>query len=437
MDPLQALAGLRRFGIKPGLDAIGRVTAALGDPASSFRSLIVAGTNGKGSVVAMTDAALRSAGYRVGRYTSPHLHSLTERFVVNGTAIEEPDLRLEAAEVQTRVDHLVSAGSLAQPATFFEMTTAIALSWFRRRAVDVAILEVGMGGRFDATNIVTPVAGAITPIGLDHQEYLGDTLEAIAREKAGVIKPGMLVLTTEPRPRLRTIFEDTCRARDARLIYAQQGSEAVVCQDRFRTQLQLTTPRQTYPAFRLGLAGGHQVSNAIGAARLLEELSDVGLPVATEAIVSGLSGVQWPGRLDLLEIEPHGAVLFDAAHNPAAATTLATFILDAYPRGLPLVVGAMADKDTDGIIAALLPAATEIICTASETPRAVRPSELAGRVRRLAGAIPVTEEADPWHAVTATWRRHTTVCVTGSLFLVGQVLSTAESKGATRSDKAR
>ena len=437
MDPLQTLAGLRRFGIKPGLDAIGRVTAAMGDPASSYRSILVAGTNGKGSVVAMTDAALRSAGYRVGRYTSPHLRTLTERFVVDGTPISEPDLRQETAEVQTRVDDLVSAGSLAQPATFFEMTTAIALSWFRRRAVDVAVLEVGMGGRFDATNIVTPVAGAITPIGLEHQEYLGDTVEAIAAEKAGIIKPGMVVVTTETRPRLLTIFEDTCRARDARLVCADQGSEAVACRDRFRTQLQLTTPRQAYPTFRLGLAGAHQVSNALGAARLLEELSGVGLPVATEAIVSGLSGVEWPGRLDLIELEPHGAVLFDAAHNPAAAATLATFIREAYPLGLPLVVGAMADKDTDGIIAALLPAATEIICTASETPRAVQPSELAARVRRLAGAIPVTEEADPWRAVAAGWRRHTTVCVTGSLFLVGQVLSTAESQGATRSDEAR
>lgn len=437
MDPLQALAELRRFGIKPGLEAIGRITAAMGDPASSYRSLIVAGTNGKGSVVAMTDAALRAAGYRVGRYTSPHLHSLSERFAVDGAPISEPDLRQEAAEVQTRVDDLVSAGSLAQPATFFEMTTAIALSWFRRRAVDVALLEVGMGGRFDATNIVTPVAGAITPIGLEHQEYLGNTLEAIAGEKAGVIKPGMIVVTTETRPSLRTIFEDTCRARGARLVCADHGSEAVVDRDRFRTQLQLTTPRRTYPAFRLGLAGDHQVSNAIGAARLLEELSDVGLPVATEAIVSGLSGVHWPGRLDLVEIEPHGEILFDAAHNPAAAATLATFILQAYPRKLPLVIGAMADKDTAGIISALRPAATEIICTASETPRAVPPSELAARVRQVAGEIPVTEEADPWRALIAGWRGHKTVCVTGSLFLVGQLLSTAESRGATRGDEAR
>ena len=432
MDSLRTLASLQRFGIKPGLDTIGRVTAAMGDPASSYLTVIVAGTNGKGSVVAMTDAALRAAGYRVGRYTSPHLRTLTERFVVNGTPIEEPDLGQEAKAVQDRVDALLADGTLSQPATFFEATTAIALSWFRRRSVDVALLEVGLGGRFDATNVVTPIAGAITPIGLDHQEYLGDTLETIAAEKAGIIKPGMVVVTTETRPELLAVFDDTCHARGERLVRAAEATEAVVSRDRFATELQLTTPRQAYPRFRLGLAGAHQVSNAIGAVRLLEELSDVGLPVAPDAIVSGLTHVEWPGRLDLVHVGNEGAILFDAAHNPAAAITFAAFLRETYPEGLPLVVGAMDDKDTDGIISALLPCATEIICTAPETPRAVPPRELAARVRRLNGRTPVTAESNPWKAVAAAWRHGNTVAVTGSIFLVGEVLSTAEARGATR-----
>ena len=432
MDPLNALASLRRFGIKPGLDTIGHVTAAMGDPAAAYRSIVVAGTNGKGSVVAMTDAGLRAAGYRVGRYTSPHLHTLTQRFVVDGTPITEADLRREAAEVQARVDDLVGAGTLAQPATFFEMTTAIALSWFRRQAVDVAVLEVGMGGRFDATNIVTPVAGAITPIGLEHQAYLGDTLEAIAAEKAGVIKPGMVVVTTETRLQLLTIFDDACRARGARLVCAADGSEALVSGSQFETELQLTTPRRRYPPFRLGLAGAHQVSNAVGATRLLEELSSVGLPVASDAIVRGLIGVDWPGRLDLVQMEHDGAILFDAAHNPAAAATLATFMRETYPEGVPFVLGAMADKDIDAIVTTLLPSATAFVCTASKTPGVVPSGELAARVRRVAGTTPVADEPDPWQAVVAAWRRHKTVCVTGSIFLVGQVLATAEARGASR-----
>jgi dihydrofolate synthase/folylpolyglutamate synthase len=432
MDPLRALASLQRFGIKPGLATMRRMTAAMGDPASAFPSIIVAGTNGKGSVVAMTDAALRAVGYRVGRYTSPHLRTLAERFAVNGTPITEQDLGQEAAEVQERVDALVAEGALAQPATFFEATTAIALSWFRRRAVDVALLEVGLGGRFDATNVVTPVAGAITAIGLEHQEYLGDTLELIAAEKAGVIKPGMVVVTTETQPELVAVFAKTCRVRGARLVRATEGVEAVVHRDRFTTELRLTTSRQTYPSFRLGLAGAHQVSNAIGAVRLLEELADVGLPVATDAIVRGLARVEWPGRLDVVRVGTEGAVLFDAAHNPAAAATLAAFLREAYPEGLPLVIGAMRDKDTDGIATALLPCATHIVCTAPETPRAVPAHELAARIQRLGGATPVTAEPDPWQAVTAAWRHAGTVCVTGSIFLVGQLLVTAEARGGTR-----
>ena len=437
MDALDALASLRRFGIKPGLDAIGHVTAALDDPAAAYRSIIVAGTNGKGSVVAMTDAGLRAAGYRVGRYTSPHLHTLMQRFVVNGTPITEGDLRREAAEVQGRVDDLVRAGTLPQPATFFEMTTAIALSWFRRQAVDVAVLEVGMGGRFDATNIVTPVAGAITPIGLEHQAYLGDTLEAIAAEKAGVIKPGMVVVTTETRPQLLTIFDDTCRARGARLVRAAQESEATVSGSQFETELQLTTPLRRYPPFRLGLAGAHQVSNAVGATRLLEELSSTGLPVTTEAIVTGLSGVNWPGRLDLVHMNQDGAILFDAAHNPAAAATLAAFVRETYPAGVPFVVGAMADKDIEGMITLLRPCATAFVCTASGTPGVVPSGELAARVRQVAGTTPVADEPDPWQAVVSGWRQHKTVCVTGSIFLVGQVLATAEAGGASRRQEGR
>ncbi|MDA1094865.1 MAG: Mur ligase family protein [Acidobacteria bacterium] len=432
MDPLDALASLRRFGIKPGLDTIGHVMAAMGDPAAAYRSIIVAGTNGKGSVVAMTDASLRAAGYRVGRYTSPHLYALAQRFVVDGTAITECDLRREVAEVQDRVDGLVASGTLAQPATFFEMTTAIALSWFRREAVDVAVLEVGMGGRFDATNIVTPVAGAITPIGLEHQAYLGDTLEAIAGEKAGVIKPGMVVVTTETRPSLLTIFDEVCRAQGARLVCAAHGTEAIVRGAPSYPEIQLTTPRRTYPSFRLGLAGAHQVANAMGAVRLLEELASSGLPVPADAIVSGLSGVDWPGRLDLVQMGPDGAILFDAAHNPAAAATLAAFVRETYPDRLPFVVGAMPDKDIEGMIATLAPCATAFVCTATQTHGLVPSSELAARVRRVAGATPVQDEPDPWQAVVAGWRRHPTICVTGSIFLVGQLLAMTEAGGGTR-----
>ena len=423
MDALDALFALERFGIRPGLDTIRLLVRAMGDPQSSYRTVIVAGTNGKGSVVAMADSALRAAGLRVGRYTSPHLNALAERFVVDGAVIPARELRREAARLHEHIDRLAADGRLPHPPTFFEATTAIALSWFRRTGVDLALLEVGLGGRCDATNIVTPVAGVITPIGLEHQQYLGDTLEAIAAEKAGVIKTGMVVVTTETTPAVVALFEETCRRRGARLVRADVGTTVRVALVGGQSEIRVTTPRRAYPSFRLGLVGAHQVSNAIGTIRLLEALSDMGVPVGADAIVTGLSRVVWPGRLELVRVEDRGAILLDGAHNPAAATALSTYLHATFPAGLPIVFGAMRDKNVDGIIAALAPCATRFVCTAPDTPRAVAASELAERVRRLAGSTPVTANRIPWHAVESAWRGSPTVCVTGSIVLVGDVLS--------------
>ena len=429
MDPLDALFALERFGIRPGLDTIRVLVRAMGDPQSSYRTVIVAGTNGKGSVVAMADSALRAAGHRVGRYTSPHLRVLTERFVVDGVAIPERELRREAAGLHKHVDRLLAEGQLPHPPTFFEATTAIALSWFRQTGVDLALLEVGLGGRFDATNIVTPVAGVITPIGLEHEQYLGDTIEAIAAEKAGVIKTGMVVVTTETTPAVVALFEETCQRRGARLVRADVGTAIRVAVAGDLPEIRVTTPHRAYPSFRLGLVGAHQVSNAVGTIRLLEALSDLGVPVDADAIVTGLSTVVWPGRLDLVRVDDRGTILLDGAHNPAAATALSTYLRATFPDGLPIVFGAMSDKDVDGIITALAPCATQFVCTAPDTPRAVAASELARRVRRLAGSTLVTADRIPWHAVEAAWRGSRTVCVTGSIFLVGEVLSAIDRSG--------
>ena len=430
MDPLDALFALERFGIKPGLDTIRRLTGAMGDPQSAYRTVIVAGTNGKGSVVAMAASALRAAGHRVGRYTSPHLTALAERFVVDGAAIPEPELRREAVWLHEQVDRLLADGRLPHPPTFFEATTAMALSWFRRTGVELALLEVGLGGRFDATNVVTPVAGVITPIGLEHQRYLGDTLEAIAIEKAGVIKPGMVVVTTETTPAVVVLFEEICKQRGARLVRADRETEVAVDPIGDPLEIRITTARRAYPAFRLGLAGAHQVSNATGVIRLLETLADIGMPVGADAIVTGLSTVIWPGRLDLVRVGDRGTILFDGAHNPAAAVALSTYLRGTFPAGLPIVLGAMEDKDIDGIVTVLAPCATRFVCTAPDTPRAIPAGVLAERVRRLAGSTPVAADRAPWRAVEAAWRVSETACVTGSIFLVGEILAAIEQSGS-------
>ena len=429
-NPLDRLFGLERFGIRPGLDTIRRLMAALGDPQDAYPSVIVAGTNGKGSVAAMIDSALRAAGYRAGRYTSPHLRSITERFTVDGAAIGEPALREEAARVLRQADALVAAGRLPHPPTFFEAATAIALSWFRRAEVDAAVVEVGLGGRLDATNVVTPVAGVVTSIGLDHQAHLGDTIEAIAAEKAGVVKPGMLVVTTETAPAALAVIEDACRRRGARLVRAGTDTAVAVRGDASDPRIEVTTPHRRYPAFRPALAGAHQRANAAGAIRLLEALADAGLPVGADAIVRGLSDLAWPGRLDLVRVPGRGAVLLDAAHNPAAAAALARYLRDAFPDRLPIVCAVMRDKDADGIIDRLAPCASRIVCTAPDTPRATPARTLADRVRARAAATAVTVEENPRRAVEAAWTTAETVCATGSIFLVGELL------GALRQPRA-
>ena len=426
MDALDGLLALERFGIKPGLDTIGLLVESMGNPQSSYPTIIVAGTNGKGSVVAMIDSALRGAGHRVGRYTSPHLQSVAERFAVNGELIPERELRLEATYLREHVDRLLADDRLQEPPTFFEATTAISLSWFRRAKVDLALLEVGLGGRFDATNIVTPIAGVITPIGLEHQQHLGNTLEIIASEKAGVIKAGMVVITTETTPAIVALFEETCRQRGARLVRADAGTTVRMELVRTKSKIQVTTPQHSYPPFKLGLTGAHQVSNALGAIRLLEALQDLGISVGIDAIVTGLSGVVWPGRLEMMSVGDEGTLLLDAAHNPAAATALSRYLRATYPSGLPIVLGVMDDKDVDGIVTALNPCATRFICSTPDTPRAVAASELAERVRRLSGPTPVSTEPNSWHAVETSLNRSRTVCVTGSIFLVGEVRSVIE-----------
>ncbi len=430
-DPLARLSSLDRFGIRPGLDTIRRLTAALGDPQSAYPSILVAGTNGKGSVVAMIDSALRAAGYRAGRYTSPHLTSITERFTAGGAAIAEAALREEAAGVLRQADALLRAGGLSQPPTFFEAATAIALSWFRREAIDVAVIEVGLGGRLDATNVVTPAAGVITAIGLDHREHLGDTLEAIAAEKAGIVKPGMVVVTTETAPTALAVIDEACRRRGARLLRAGEETAVAVRGGGPRPPIEVTTPLRRYPAFRPGLAGAHQRSNAAGAIRLLEALAEAGLPVGAGAIVRGLSDVAWPGRLDLVRVPGRGAVLLDAAHNPAAAAALARHLRGAFPGGLPMVCAVMRDKDADGIVDHLAPCATRIVCTAPGNPRATPARALADRVRGRAPALPVTVEDDPRQALETAWRTADTVCATGSIFLVGELLATLRQRRAS------
>lgn len=414
------LFALENFGIKLGLENISRLCEALGHPERTFRSLHVAGTNGKGSVTAMTHAALRAAGIRSGRYTSPHLSDLTERFVIDDRPVDEALLESTVEDVLACADELRASGALTVHPTFFEATTAAAFELFRRTGVEIGVIEVGLGGRFDATNVISPVAGAITTIDFDHQQHLGDTLGAIAFEKAGIIKTGMTVVMGDLRPEAAEVIRQCAKERGALLVEAAHDTQSRVEIVDGRAEIALTTPSGSYGPVMLGLRGEHQVGNAIVAVRLLEVAAASGIAISREAIEHGLAAAAWPARLELLTLERGRRVLLDAAHNPEGARALAAYLTRWHPERPPLVIGVMRDKNVADIAHTLLPVVSSVIATAAPTPRAIPAADLA-RHLLAAGATDVRSEPDPIVAIEKAFESADTICVAGSIFLAGAV----------------
>ena len=414
-SPRSYLSSLEQIGIKLGLEQISALTRRLGSPHEAFPSILVAGTNGKGSVTAMVERGLRAAGYRTGRYTSPHLVRIEERIAVNGVDVS-------ATAFDESVDRVRLAGTaLAHPPSFFEATTAVALDVFARQAVDIAVLEVGMGGRLDATNVVDGVAAAITLVDLDHQQYLGTTLEAIAHEKAGIIKPGMLVVLGENPPAVDLVVAETCAAAGAPMVRATSAVTASTKMHDGHAVVDLTTPRRQYSGLRLALAGAHQVSNALTGVRLLEEATAAGIVRVSEIDVrSAVEQVTWPARLELLH---HGdaPVLIDGAHNPAGARALARHVSATYGRRLPFLIGIMRDKAIDQIVAALAEAASHFVCVAVTHERAASPAELMAVARAVAPHVPAVVEAAPLDGLNRAITFGSPVVVAGSLYLAGEI----------------
>ncbi len=423
-DPLTYLFGLEQIRIKFGLANIRTLLDRLGHPERAFRSVHVAGTNGKGSVTAMVDAALEAAGHRSGRYTSPHLIDLTERFVIDGHRVEPAALVAAVADVRDAIDDLRATGALTVQPTFFEVTTGVAFELFRRAGVDTAVVEVGLGGRLDATNVITPVVSAITSIAFDHQRYLGTTLHDIAREKAGIIKPGVPVVVGEVAPEAFAAIERVARERGTEIIRASEGvtmSSGVRLQPDHST-IRLRTPTRDYGEIDLALAGAHQVANALVAVRVLEVVDAHGVAVPQEAVVKALANVCWPGRLDRRTLPGGREVLLDAAHNPAGAAALAAYLDSEGGEKLPLVFAAMRDKDVRGMFQALLPSVGAVVVTRVSNRRTMEPGALAEQARAVAPTASVYLALSLDEALDAAWRKSRRIVVAGSIFLVGDVM---------------
>ena len=408
MTARERLFSLEQFGIKLGLDNIRSILAALGNPEQSWPSIHIGGTNGKGSVAAMVERALRAAGLRTGRYTSPHLDRIEERVALDGTPVDSAIFEKATADVLDAVD------SLQRPSmpTFFEVSTAIAFEILRRQKVDVAIVEVGLGGRFDATNVLTPVIAAIVSIAFDHEKHLGRTLSDIAFEKAGIAKTGVPLVIGRLPDEARQRIETVAAAVGAPIIDAHA-----------------MTGDRRYSSLKLALAGRHQIENAAVAVAILEGWSLLRSQVPTAAIVTGLTQCEWPARLEWLRV-PGGEVLIDAAHNPAGAQALASYLEDMHSARLPIVFAAMTDKDTAAMIKALAPAASMFVATTVPHARARPADDMAAEIRRHAPGTEVIAVSDPEAAVARALEHGPKVVACGSIYMIGPLRARLIEAGA-------
>lgn len=400
---LEWLYGLEQFGIKFGLENISTLVEALHHPERSFRSVHVAGTNGKGSVTAMVESVLRVAGYRSARYTSPHLVDLSERFFIRGQAVDRDTLDDAVDDLRALVEELLESGRLAVSPTFFEVTTALAFELFRRANVELAVCEVGLGGRLDATNVLMPEVTAITSIGLDHEQYLGTTLREIAIEKAGIIKPGVPVVLGHLHAEAHEAIEAIARSRGAPVIDAEATDEV--------------------RKMAIGLRGEHQMQNAAVALKVVELIAMQGIALSRSAITEGFARVSWPGRLDIRRTSDGREALLDAAHNPSGAQALAAYLQTSPFAGAPIVFGVMRDKNIEGILRALEPVTGTMLMTRTSSARAADPADLAAMLHSIAPSHAAEVIQSPLDALAAAWFRSNRVVVAGSIFLLGDVLN--------------
>ena len=409
--------------MRPGLETIRALLARLGNPERDLAAIHIAGTNGKGAVAALCESVLRAAGYPVARYTSPHLVSVNERFLVNGAPADDAALERAAAEVEPAVRAVEQA--LHAEVTFFECLTALAFVLFRRAGVRLVALEAGLGGRLDTTNVVTPLVSVITRIGLDHCDWLGDTVEKIAGEKAGIIKPGRPVVCAAMPDGARAVVAGAAAERQSLFVDAAEAVSVAVTRSGLDGQtLKIATQDRALPPLRLPLAGAFQVENVCAAVAALEAVADQGLPIPDAAFVKGLESVCWPGRFQLALKEP--PVIVDGAHNPEGARALRQALKGCKVKApVGLVAGFCGDKDALALVRALAPVVRRAWGVATPNPRTLTPGQAAG-VLRMAGIGDACACGSLDAALSAArdWARGSggVVLVCGSLFLAGAAL---------------
>jgi dihydrofolate synthase/folylpolyglutamate synthase len=414
-ETLDWLLSLEHMGVKLGLDNVKELLQRLGNPQDEFRSVHVAGTNGKGSVSAMLASILREQGYRTGLYTSPHMVDFRERIQCGSELISESELTKLSMEVKGQWEEMKrTAGQIP---TFFEVTTAMAFLHFANNGIEEAVIEVGMGGRLDATNVINPDCSIITSISMEHTQYLGNTLSSIAAEKAGIIKPGVPVVTAADQPEVLEVIKRVALAQGAPVRTVRQGVDyRLISATLEGTSIQLGN--LSVPV-KLPLLGGYQAMNAAIAYAAALELDRRNVEIEEEAIIAGLEKVQWPGRLELLQGRP--LIVLDATHTPDGARKIAIEFNRLFGRNMTLVIGVLNDKDLAGVVSPFAAIAKRAIATAPATERAY-PADMIAQVlsqemqnveiepnipRAIRRAIEITEV-------------NGVILVTGSIYTIGE-----------------
>jgi dihydrofolate synthase/folylpolyglutamate synthase len=413
---LDYLYGLEKFGMIFGLTKVEEILEAVGNPHREIQAIHIGGTNGKGSTAAIIASILRREGYRVGLYTSPHLIRFTERMKVNEKEIEKE----EVASLTEWMRERIETAGIAPPFTFFDFTTAMVFLYFKQKMVDLAVLEVGLGGRLDSTNVIDPLLSVITNIGKDHEDVLGKGILGIAKEKAGIIKESRPLITAATQPQVLRLFSKICREKKApffrvgkefRYVLAGEGSFSYEGLHRKLWGLSLN------------LRGLHQMINATTALGAMEILDDLGYRVSNDAMTEGLKEVDWPGRLEVVCSSPR--VLLDGAHNPDGALSLKESLeKDFEYHHLVLLIGIMKDKDVHSILHSLSPLADRIILTRPGTDRAASPALLRKALGRNGKKAEVIEDfRKAINKGLSLTGEEDILCITGSLYTVGEARS--------------
>jgi len=408
-----------KFGSKLGLRNITILLDLLGNPQESFLSVHVGGTNGKGSTCAFVESVLRHAGFKVGLFISPYLEKFTERIQVNGQQIPEDDLARITTRVRSMVEKMVSLGH-AHP-TEFEIVTAIGFCYFEEQNIDIAVVEVGLGGRLDSTNVIHSLVSVITSISYDHMHVLGNTLEQIAYEKAGIIKEGGTVVLYPQEKEAEGVFKRVCQERKAQLYDVSEATIKVSKSEIRKQVFSFSYGDYQFNDIVIGLIGRHQIMNAATALMAIIALREKGYSISNDAIMNGLMNARWPGRFEMMNDDP--LIILDGAHNEQGARILCQAVKEFLEnKEIILVTAMLQDKEVTKMVKHFSGMATKVITTTPDNPRAMDPHHLADEFKQY--DLPVEVEPDPFKAIKraiALYSPGTAIIVAGSLYLVGKV----------------